>query len=66
MQKFKHLKAAFPSETSSLSVVIKADDVTAPAVTALRSRSSSDAAQDNKTLFPGDGPIDQDLTPTRR
>jgi RND superfamily putative drug exporter len=33
VQKFNHLKASFPSETSSLSVVLKAEDVTAPAVT---------------------------------
>lgn len=34
VQKFEHLQAAFPSETDTLSVVIKADDVTAPAVVA--------------------------------
>ena len=34
VQTFNHVKKAFPSETSSLTVVIKAKDVTAPAVKA--------------------------------
>ena len=34
VQKFEHLKAAFPSETHSASVVIKGDDVTSPEVAA--------------------------------
>ncbi len=54
VQKFEHLKAAFPSETDSLAVVIKAKDVTAPAVTAARGEArAGDAAR-------------QDAVPRRR
>jgi uncharacterized membrane protein YdfJ with MMPL/SSD domain len=64
VQKFEHLKAAFPSETSSLSVVIKGDDVTAPAVTAAVEQLEQ-ATHRNKALFPGDGAFDQDVNPDK-
>ena len=64
VQKFEHLKAAFPSETSSLSVVVKADDVTAPAVTRGIERLER-ATQSKPKLFPGDGPFEQDVSPDK-
>jgi uncharacterized membrane protein YdfJ with MMPL/SSD domain len=64
VQKFEHLSAAFPGETGSLSVAIKADDVTAPAVTAAIAKLEA-ATHRNKALFPGDGPFDQDINPDK-
>jgi len=64
VQKFEHLKAAFPSETSSLSVVVKGADVTAPAVTAAVEQLEQ-ATHRNKALFPGDGAFDQDINPDK-
>jgi len=64
VQKFEHLSAAFPGETGSLSVAIKADDVTAPAVTAAIAQLEA-ATQRNKALFPGEGPFDQDINPDK-
>ncbi len=60
VQKFNHLEAAFPSETSSLSVVVRGKDVTAPAVTVAISRLEQ-ATHDNKALFPNAGSFDQDV-----
>jgi uncharacterized membrane protein YdfJ with MMPL/SSD domain len=64
VQKLEHLKAAFPSETSSRSVVIKGSDVTAPAVRRGIERLER-ATQRNATLFPGDGPFEQDVNPAK-
>ncbi len=64
VQKFEHLKAAFPSETSSLSVVIKGSDVTAPAVQRAVAKLERATRRDEK-LFPGDGPFEQDVNPAK-
>jgi RND superfamily putative drug exporter len=64
VQKFNHLKAAFPSETSSLSVVIKGKDVTAPAVTAAIEELEQ-ATHRQKALFPGESAFDQDVSPDK-
>ena len=64
VQKFNHLKAAFPSETSSLSVVVKAKDVTAPAVTGAIAKLEQ-ATHQHKAQFPGEGPFDQDVSPDK-
>jgi len=64
VQKFEHLKAAFPSETSSLSVVVKGKDVTAPAVTGAIAELER-ATHGHKSLFPGDGAFDQEVSPDK-
>ncbi len=64
VQKFEHLKAAFPSETDSLSVVIKAEDVTAPAVTGAVAKLER-AAGKEKALFPGGGSIEHNVNPAK-
>jgi RND superfamily putative drug exporter len=64
VQKFEHLSAAFPGETGSLSVAVKADDVTAPAVTAAIAELEA-ATHRDKALFPGDGPFDHDINPDK-
>jgi uncharacterized membrane protein YdfJ with MMPL/SSD domain len=60
VKKFNHLDAAFPSETSSLSVVVKGDDVTAPAVTAAVQQLDQ-AMHRRPALFPGTGAVEQDV-----
>jgi RND superfamily putative drug exporter len=60
-QKFHHLEAAFPRETSSLSVVVTGRDVTAPAVTAAVRRLER-ATQRQAALFPGAGPFAHDVS----
>ncbi len=64
VQKFEHLKAAFPSETDSLSVVIKAQDVTAPAVTGAIAKLEQ-ATHRHPALFPGQAAMDQDINPDK-
>ncbi len=64
VQKFEHLKAAFPSETSSLSVVIKGKDVTSAAVTRGIEQLER-ATHANTALFPGKGPFEQDVNPDK-
>jgi RND superfamily putative drug exporter len=64
VQKFNHLQAAFPSETSSLSVVIKGKDVTAPAVIAAIEQLEQ-ATHGQKALFPGEGPFGEEISPDR-
>ncbi len=59
-QKFNHLEAAFPSQTSSLSVVVKAQDVTAPAVTAAVQKLEQ-ATHRQPALFPDPGALAQDV-----
>jgi uncharacterized membrane protein YdfJ with MMPL/SSD domain len=65
VQKHNHLRAAFPSETSSLSVVVKSKDVTAPAVTAALEQLEQ-ATHRHQTLFPGGGALEQDISPDKR
>jgi uncharacterized membrane protein YdfJ with MMPL/SSD domain len=64
VQKFEHLQAAFPSETSSLSVVVRASDVTAPAVTDAVAKLEA-ATHRNRALFPGEGSFEQDVSPDK-
>ncbi|HWC28390.1 MAG TPA: MMPL family transporter, partial [Solirubrobacteraceae bacterium] len=59
-QKFNHLEAAFPSETSSLSVVVKGQDVTAPAITAAVQKLEQ-ATHRQAALFPDAGAFAQDV-----
>jgi uncharacterized membrane protein YdfJ with MMPL/SSD domain len=61
VQTFNRVQDAFPHEGSSLDVVIKADDVTAPAVTDGIAKLERAAAQ-RADLFPGDG-VDQRVSP---
>ena len=51
VQTFNRLRDAFPQERSSLSVVVKAADVTAPAITA-GLEATGKAAQEHADLFP--------------
>ena len=63
-QKFNHLQAAFPSETSSLSVVVKGDDVTAPAVTAAVHKLEQSTHR-HRALFPDRGAFEQRVNPDK-
>ena len=60
VKKFNHLEAAFPKETSSLSVVVKGKDVTAPEVTAATQRLEA-SLQRHQALFPGTSTLEQDI-----
>jgi RND superfamily putative drug exporter len=60
VQKFNHLEAAFPTETSALSVVVKGADVTAPAVTAAVGKLER-ATHRRPALFPGTGAFEQNV-----
>jgi RND superfamily putative drug exporter len=60
VKKFNHLEAAFPRETSALSVVVKGRDVTAPAVTA-SVRRLDDAMHRRPALFPGREAVEQKI-----
>jgi uncharacterized membrane protein YdfJ with MMPL/SSD domain len=62
VQKFEHLKAAFPSETDTLSVVVKGADVTSPAVTAAIGELEQ-ATHADKALFPGQDGLSQTVNP---
>ena len=64
VQKYNHLKAAFPKETSSLSVVVKGTDVTAPAVDRAVERLERSLRR-HETLFGGGGPIERDVSPDK-
>ena len=64
VQKFNHLEAAFPSETDSADIVIRADDVTSPAVTAATAKLER-AAQNDEALFPGMGRIEHRVNPAK-
>ena len=66
VQTFERLQAAFPSETSGMDVVIKAKDVTAPAVDAARSRSSSTRSPQQPEPVPGRPARRSTSAPTRR
>ena len=61
VQKYNHLESAFPSETSSLSVVVKAEDVTAPAVTAAVAKLER-ATHRRPALFPATGALEQNVS----
>ena len=62
VQKFEHLKAAFPSETDTLSVVVKGADVTSPAVTAAIDELEH-ATQADKALFPSQDGLTETVNP---
>jgi len=64
VQKFEHLAAAFPSETDALNVVVKADDVSAPAVTGAI-RELELATRRQPALFPGTGTFEHDVNPAK-
>ena len=54
VQTFNRMQKAFPAETSALDVVVKAKDVTAPAVTRGLAEMEK-AAAEHKSLLPGNG-----------
>ena len=64
VQKFNHLKAAFPGETHSASVVIKGEDVTSPAVADAVAKLEQ-ATQKDKALFPGGSEFEHDVNPDK-
>ena len=61
VQTFNRVRAAFPAETSGLTVVVRADDVTAPAVTRGIADLERAAAKDPE-LFTGRG-VDVEISP---
>jgi RND superfamily putative drug exporter len=61
VKKFNHLEAAFPKETSSLSVVIKGHDVTAPNVTAAVQKLER-STHSHAALFPGTRALEQNVS----
>jgi uncharacterized membrane protein YdfJ with MMPL/SSD domain len=61
VQTFNRVRAAFPAETSGLTVVVRADDVTGPAVTRGIADLERAAAKDPK-LFPARG-ADVEISP---
>ncbi len=63
VQTFQRLKAAFPSETNGMDVVIRAKDVTAPAVTVAIQKFEQEMAKQPK-LFP-DPNVGVDVSPNR-
>ena len=63
VQTFNHVRDAFPSETSSLDVVIKGNDVTAPAVQD-GIKQLDEAVGQHKALFPGEG-YDIEVSPDK-
>jgi RND superfamily putative drug exporter len=64
VQKFEHLRAVFPSETDSVSIVIKGNDVTSPAVTGAVAQLQQ-ATQQHTSLFPGGGSISHNVNPAK-
>ncbi len=63
VQTYKHLQAAFPSKTNGMDVVIRAQDVTAPKVTAAIAKFEHSMAQ-QPDLFP-DRNVEVDVSPNR-
>jgi uncharacterized membrane protein YdfJ with MMPL/SSD domain len=63
VQTFERMEAAFPSETSGQDLVVKANDVTAPAVTAGIKRFEQALAKQPK-LFP-DAHVEIDVSPNK-
>ena len=63
VQTFNHLQDAFPQETNSLSVVVKAGDVTAPAVTGGIDALEREAAR-HPEQFPGKE-VETEVSPDR-
>ena len=63
VQTFNRLQAAFPSETSSLEVVIKAKDVTAPSIEAGVAQLKQAAAQ-HRDMLPSNGDV-LDVSPDK-
>ena len=66
MQTFNRVQDAFPARPRRMHVVVKAKDVTAPAVHGRASRSSAATAQAPQALFPGDARPTSRSAPTRR
>ncbi len=64
VQKYNHLQAAFPSETSSMSVVIKGENVTTPTVRRAVAQLEQ-ATHRHADEFPAGDPIEQDVSPDR-
>ncbi|MDP1848565.1 MAG: MMPL family transporter [Solirubrobacteraceae bacterium] len=64
VQKYNHLDAVFPRETSSLRVVVKGEDVTVPAVTAAVEKLERSTRR-RAELFPGGGRLEQDVSADR-
>ena len=64
VQTFNRVQEAFPAETSSLDVVIKADDVTAPAVTR-GVAGLEQAAAEHKSLLPGTDDPELEISPDK-
>jgi RND superfamily putative drug exporter len=64
VQKFEHLRTAFHGETASLTVVVEAQDVTAPAVSGAIAGLGRAAAQ-QPALFPGTGELEREISPDR-
>jgi hypothetical protein len=54
----------FPSETDSVSIVIKGNDVTSPAVTGAVAQLEQ-ATQQHTSLFPGGGSISHNVNPAK-
>jgi uncharacterized membrane protein YdfJ with MMPL/SSD domain len=65
VQTFNRLRDAFPTETSAMTIVVKAKDVTRPAVTAGIAKLQDTAAK-QPVLFPGKDRPDVEVTPDHR
>jgi RND superfamily putative drug exporter len=65
VQTFNRLQDAFPQERSSLSVVVKAADVTAPEITAALER-TNEVAQQHEEMFPAGTAPSVDVSPDHR
>jgi uncharacterized membrane protein YdfJ with MMPL/SSD domain len=63
VQTYNRVTEAFPAETQTLEVVVKAEDVTAPAVTAGIDALEEESAEE-RGLFPG-GAVETDVSPDR-
>jgi uncharacterized membrane protein YdfJ with MMPL/SSD domain len=63
VQTFNRVQEYFPVESSGLSIVVKGDDVTAPAVQDAIAKFEK-AAAENKDLFPGNG-VDIEISPDK-
>jgi RND superfamily putative drug exporter len=64
VQKFEHLRTAFHGETASLTVVVQAQDVKAPAVQGGISDLGR-ATAEHPSLFPGKGELEREVSPDR-
>jgi uncharacterized membrane protein YdfJ with MMPL/SSD domain len=64
VEKFEHLKAAFPSETSSADIVIKASDTTSPEVQEGIAKLER-ATAEHREMFPDAGSFEQNVNPDK-